>query len=104
MAGGSAGQGWLPGAGGRVTIAGVNEPVPPSLRPPAIPEVHVVWITAGLGCDGDTVSMTAATHPSIEELVLGAIPAVPRVRLHNPVLAFENGDDFMRAMHQAAEG
>jgi hypothetical protein len=25
---------------------------------PAIDEVHVLWITAGLGCDGDTVSIT----------------------------------------------
>ncbi len=70
----------------------------------AISEMHVVWITAGLGCDGDTIAMTAATNPSIEDLVLGALPGVPRVRLHNPVLSYENGDDFMRAMYQAAAG
>ena len=29
-------------------------------RPPDIRELHVLWITAGLGCDGDTVSITAA--------------------------------------------
>src|SRR2546426_309484 len=56
--------------------------------------VHVVWITAGLGCDGDTIAMTAASLPSIEELVAGALPGVPRVILHNPVLAYENGDAF----------
>jgi hydrogenase small subunit len=33
---------------------------------PAIDEVHILWITAGLGCDGDTVSITAASEPSIE--------------------------------------
>src|SRR5262249_27266759 len=27
-------------------------------RPPAVQEIHVVWITAGLGCDGDSVSIT----------------------------------------------
>jgi hypothetical protein len=32
-----------------------------------IDAVHVVWITAGLGCDGDTIAM--ASLPSIEELV-----------------------------------
>jgi hydrogenase small subunit len=73
-------------------------------RASAISEMHVVWITAGLGCDGDTIAMTAATNPSIEDLVLGALPGVPRVRLHNPVLSYENGDDFMRAMYQAAAG
>jgi hydrogenase small subunit len=31
-------------------------------------QMHVVWITAGLNCDGDTVAMTAATHPGIEDL------------------------------------
>jgi hydrogenase small subunit len=73
-------------------------------RPNAISEMHVVWITAGLGCDGDTIAMTAATNPSIEDLVLGALPGIPKVRLHNPVLSYENGDDFMRAMYQAAAG
>ena len=41
-------------------------------RPPDVKEVHVVWMTTGLGCDGDSVSVTAATLPSIEEIVLGA--------------------------------
>jgi hydrogenase small subunit len=69
-----------------------------------MPGVHVVWITAGLGCDGDTISVTAATQPSIEELVLGALPGLPRVELHNPVLAYQNGDDFMAFLRAAAEG
>jgi hypothetical protein len=29
-------------------------------------EIDVLWITAGLGCDGDTIAMTAATQPSLE--------------------------------------
>ena len=39
--------------------------------------------------------MTAATNPSIEDLVLGAIPGIPKVILHNPVLAYTVGDDFL---------
>ena len=69
-----------------------------------ISEIDVLWITAGLGCDGDTIAMTAATQPSIEELVLGAIPWIPKVRLHNPFLSYENGEEFMQRFHQAAEG
>src|SRR6476646_10268152 len=72
--------------------------------PPAVSEVHVVCITAGLGCDGDSVSITAATQPSIEDVLLGAIPGLPKVHLHNPVLAYAVGDDFMRPFHQAADG
>lgn len=72
-------------------------------KPPAVKEVHVLWITAGLSCDGDSVSVTAATQPSIEDIVLGAIPGLPKVHLHNPVLAYENGDDFMQYWHLADE-
>jgi hydrogenase small subunit len=61
-------------------------------------------MTAGLGCDGDTVSITAATQPSIEDVLLGNIPGLPKVHLHNPVLAYENGDEFMQPFFQAAEG
>ena len=66
--------------------------------------MDVLWITAGLGCDGDTIAMTAATHPSIEDLVLGGIPGVPAITLHNPCLAYANGDEFMRIFHRAAAG
>ena len=73
-------------------------------KPPAVKEVHVLWITAGLGCDGDSVSITAASQPSVEDVVLGAIPGLPKVHLHNPVLAYEVGDDFMKYWYLAEEG
>ena len=73
-------------------------------KAPAVAEVHVVWITAGLGCDGDSVSITAATQPSIEDVILGAIPGLPKVHLHNPVLAYEDGDDFMKFWYLAEKG
>ncbi|MGH7277367.1 MAG: hydrogenase expression protein HypE [Candidatus Rokuibacteriota bacterium] len=67
-------------------------------------KIDVLWITAGLGCDGDTIAMTAATQPSIEDLVLGMIPGIPRVTLHNPCLSYEVGDEFMRHFERAAAG
>ena len=48
--------------------------------------------------------MTAATQPSIEDVLLGAIPGLPKVHLHNPVLAYEVGDDFLKPWYLAAEG
>lgn len=45
-------------------------------KEPAVKEVHVLWITAGLSCDGDSVSVTAASQPSIEVSVMGAIPGL----------------------------
>ena len=69
-----------------------------------VDEVHVLWTSEGLSCDGDTVSITAAMQPSIEDVVLGAIPGLPTVHLHNKVLAKETGDDFMAAFWKAKRG
>ena len=72
--------------------------------PHAIAEVHVLWLTAGLGCDGDTIAITAATQPSLEDLVRGVLPGIPRVHFHNPVLAYENGDEYLEFCRRAAQG
>jgi hypothetical protein len=48
--------------------------------------------------------MTAATQPSIEDVVGGALPWIPKVRLPNPFLSFENGDDFLARFRLAAKG
>jgi hydrogenase small subunit len=78
-------------------------PVPKMIGDP-IPEIDVLWLTGGLSCDGDTIAMTAATQPSIEDIVLGALPWIPKVNFYNPFVAIENGDEFMRHFHRAAEG
>ncbi|MGH9619224.1 MAG: hydrogenase expression protein HypE [Bryobacteraceae bacterium] len=70
----------------------------------SVTDVHIIWITAGLSCDGDTISVTNAEQPSIEDVLLGAIPGLPKVHLHNPVLAVEVGDDFMKYFYQAEKG
>ena len=37
----------------------------------SLKEIDILWINAGLSCDGDTVSITGATQPSLEDVVLG---------------------------------
>ena len=66
--------------------------------------VHVLWLTSGLGCDGDSVAMTSATSPSLEDLLQGVLPGMPRIVLYNPLLAYESGEEFMRAFRDAAAG
>src|ERR1700694_4688513 len=66
--------------------------------------VHVLWITSGLGCDGESVAMTSATSPSLEDLLHSAIPGMPGVVLHNAVLAAEVGGEFMQAFYDAEDG
>jgi hydrogenase small subunit len=69
----------------------------------ALDEVHILWTSEGMSCDGDTVSVTAATLPSIEDVLMGLVPGLPKVHLHNKVLAPEVGDEFMAAFHRAAD-
>ncbi|HEY4278832.1 MAG TPA: hydrogenase expression protein HypE [Conexibacter sp.] len=71
----------------------------------AVEEVHILWISEGMSCDGDSVSITAASLPSIEDVVLGAIPGLPRVNLHNKVLSPTlGGEDFLAPFRAAARG
>jgi hydrogenase small subunit len=82
------------------TLAAEHHPTPPAM----LEELDIFWLTAALGCDGDTIAMTAATQPSIEDVLRGAIPGIPRVRLYHPVLAYETGEDFLVAWRRAARG
>ena len=73
------------------------------------PVLHVLWINAGLSCDGDSVSLTAATQPSIEEIVLGALPGLPNIQVHWPLIDFECGpetgaDNFIEWWWKADRG
>lgn len=70
----------------------------------SVKEIDILWITAGLGCDGDSVAMTAATQPSLEDIVLGGIPNIPKVNFHHPLLAYDTGEEFMERFALAAEG
>jgi hydrogenase small subunit len=56
-----------------------------------------------MSCDGDTISVTAATLPSLEDVLLGNIPGLPTVHLHNKVLdPSVGGEDFLGVYRQAA--
>jgi len=69
-----------------------------------IKAIDILWMTAGLGCDRNTIAMTGATQPSIEDFVTGAMPWIPKVKFYNPFLACENGDEFVKPFRDAAEG
>ena len=68
-----------------------------AVGPDRLAELDILWITAGLGCDGDTIAMTAATQPSIEDIVGGGLPWIPKVNLYHPFLAYDVGEDFLEA-------
>ncbi|HZH83124.1 MAG TPA: hypothetical protein VFD87_08270 [Phototrophicaceae bacterium] len=70
---------------------------------PSFEEIDLLWITAGLGCDGDTIPLTAATPPTLEEILLGPLTGIPKINFHSPFLSYENGADLLRRFHFAAE-
>lgn len=72
----------------------------PALR---FPEVHAFWL-AGMSCDGCSIAAVGATQPSVESLIQGTIPGVPKVVLHHPVLAVEAGATFVKNFEIAAAG
>src|SRR4029077_460495 len=76
----------------------------PEMPPDEGPLVHILWLNSGLGCDGDSVALTAAMQPSIEEIVLGALPGLPRVAVHWLLIDYQCGDDFMQWFWKADRG
>src|ERR1700760_3341777 len=71
--------------------------------------VHILWINAGLSCDGDSVALTAATQPSIEEIAMGALPGLPKIAVHWPLIDLGCGpgggaDNFIEWFHRAGRG
>ena len=74
-------------------------------RPASFEEIHVLWISEGMSCDGDTISITAAEKPSLEDVLLGLIPGLPKVHLHNKLLSpTQGGEDFLAPFRAAAAG
>ena len=65
---------------------------------------HVLWMTTGLSCEGDSVAMTSATNPSLEDIILQAIPGMPKVVIHNQVIDYMNGQEYAQAWFDAEEG
>ena len=67
--------------------------------------VDVLWIPAGLSCDGDSVALTGATQPSIEEIALGALPGLPGVKFHWPLIEYSlGGSEFIKHFSKAERG
>ena len=74
-----------------------------STRPRQV-TAHVLWMTIGLSCEGDSVAMTSATNPSLEDIIQGVIPGMPKVVIHNQVIAFEVGAEYIQAWYDAEQG
>ncbi|XVU22678.1 hydrogenase expression protein HypE [Actinoplanes sp. CA-054009] len=66
--------------------------------------LHILWMNGGLSCDGESVALTAATQPSIEDIVQGALPGLPEVAMHWPFFDYDSGPSFLEWYHRAERG
>ena len=66
-------------------------------------KVYLFWIV-GASCDGCTISVTGATHPRLEDLLLGRVPGLPRVELIHTVVSVESGPEWTENLRMAAAG
>src|SRR5512145_1395274 len=98
-------------APGSDSVKATQEP-PPEVAERLAPErlplgplkvIHVYWL-AGMSCDGCSIAVAGATNPGIEGLLAGAVPAMPKVILHHPVLSVEAGAEFVKPFRDAADG
>lgn len=74
-----------------------------ALLPDNIEEVHAFWIAGG-SCDGCSIAAVGASSPSVEDLLRGVLPGIPKVVLHHPVLAVVAGEEFIKPFRLAAKG
>jgi len=94
------------GLPGRIDMEHLLEPVAmagPVSRLGPLEKVHAFWFS-GMSCDGCSVAVTGAETPSLETLLLGTHPGLPRVVLHHPVVNFESGPHYLAAAERAVRG
>jgi hydrogenase small subunit len=68
-----------------------------------IEEVHAFWL-AGMSCDGCSIATVGAQNPSVEQLLGGRLPGLPKIVLHHPVLSVTVGKEFMAPYKRARDG
>jgi hydrogenase small subunit len=66
-------------------------------------KVYLIWLS-GASCEGCTVAASGATHPRLEQLLVGAIPGLPRVELVHSVISVESGSAWVENLRLAERG
>ncbi|MDQ6801470.1 MAG: hypothetical protein M3041_11595 [Acidobacteriota bacterium] len=70
----------------------------------ALSELNLIWLT-GASCDGCSISVLGDdADVAIEDLLLGRVEGLPRIRLVHPLLSFEEGSAFVDLLRAAAAG
>ncbi|MGH9149171.1 MAG: hypothetical protein ACRD0F_02395, partial [Acidimicrobiales bacterium] len=65
--------------------------------------LYVIWLP-GASCTGCTVAANGGAHPSLEQMLVGAIPGLPRIELVHTLTSMESGDEWMDILFRAERG
>ena len=65
--------------------------------------VYLIWLGGG-SCEGCTVAVTGGARPSLEELLAGSIPGVPKVELIHSDFSAESGTEWIQNLVMAERG
>ena len=65
---------------------------------------HVLWMTTGLSCEGDSGGHDLGHQPEPRGHHPGDHPGMPRVVIHNQVVAYEVGQEYIQAWYDAEAG
>jgi hypothetical protein len=74
------------------------------LEAATIPQINILWLTGRTGMRWRHYRHDRSNQPSIEDLVRGAYPWIPKAHFYNLFLEYENGDDFEKHFRDAADG
>jgi hydrogenase small subunit len=91
------------GASMEEVAAAIEAQAGPATKLGPFEKVHVFWL-AGMSCDGCSIAAVGATMPTVESLITGKLPGVPRLILHHTALQVEAGDAFVEPMRRAVKG
>lgn len=68
-----------------------------------IETLYVVWLAGG-SCDGCSISVLGATKPSLESLLTGTVPAMPKLVLMHTALSVESGYEYIENIKRCERG
>ncbi len=77
--------------------------LPDPLQIGPLHKVYLIWLAGGT-CEGCTVAVVGGTRPSLEQVLTGAIPGVPRVELIHTTLSVESGSEWLQNLVLAERG
>lgn len=66
-------------------------------------KIYLIWLSGG-SCDGCTVAVVGASHPTVEALLAGIVPGLPKLELVHSLTSLETGASWIENLAMAERG